>query len=99
MKKTIAAILAASALAGGCATTSSPQISEKEYNTLATKVAANDARNFCDESHPGRSMADDEYADCYYAVLEQRGRYFRGELEGQAGRPDVSELIEAPVTN
>ena len=75
-----------------------PVLSEVEYNNLATKVASNDARNFCDEALPGRSNTDQEYVDCYYSVLEQRGRYFRGELEGQKSRPPISELLEASVT-
>ena len=73
-------------------------LSEEEYNNLATKAASNDARNFCDYAFPGRRSTDQEYVDCYYSVLEQRGRYFRGELEGQTSRPPISELLEASVT-
>jgi uncharacterized protein YceK len=87
-------------LLSGCASvsTQTSTLSEAEYNALATKAASNDARNFCDDTLPGRRNTDQEYVDCYYSVLEQRGRYFRGELEGQSGRPPVSELLEASVT-
>jgi hypothetical protein len=87
-------------LLGVCAqvSTNSQTLSEHEYDALVTKAAANDARNFCDDALPGLQNTDQEYVDCYYAVVEQRGRYFRGELEGQNGPPPVSEVLESSVT-
>lgn len=90
-----------SMLLWGCTPVSikTPTLSEAEYQDLVTRVASNDARNFCDEALPGRTNTDQEYVDCYYSVLEQRGRYFRGELEGQSGRPPLSELLDSPITS
>jgi hypothetical protein len=85
-------------LLAGCGSAQTTTLSEDEYNRLATKAASSDARNFCDDAFPGGSNADDDYISCYYSVLEQRGRYFRGELEGQDGRPPVSELLESSTT-
>jgi len=51
--------------------------SDTSSSDLITSREAPVARRFCDKAIPGQTMEDQEYADCYYFVLQRRIRAVR----------------------